>query len=310
MSKPQSRMKHMAITATFIFIIFALFTGEASAQAIGNLPVSGTSSYNWSGYVATGGYYTSVGATWNVPTSLPSGVGTESNAEWVGIGGQTSADLIQAGTIAIVTNGQAAYHPWVEILPNNSEILPMSITPGDSVSVVIRETSTNNWNLSFRNNTTNAQIDRDIGYVSSHSSAEWIEEAPVVSGTQAELANFNTVNFTHTTFTDNGIHTNLGEVRVSKMTMINHNTQAIAAPSEIGPDLASFSVQRVNTPQVVQASAPVVISYSSLPLTQTYINPTSSIITVSFSRTINNPVLFRKQTIKRVRVIKHKVVNK
>src|SRR2546427_2616225 len=54
-----------------------------------------SSSSNWSGYAANGGTFTSVTATWTVPTVSATSSGAD--ATWVGIGGLESQDLIQAG---------------------------------------------------------------------------------------------------------------------------------------------------------------------------------------------------------------------
>src|SRR5207245_6035126 len=60
----------------------------------------GSTSRNWSGYVASGGTFTAVSATWTVPTVSASTSGTSARADatWVGIGGATSTDLVPAGT--------------------------------------------------------------------------------------------------------------------------------------------------------------------------------------------------------------------
>jgi len=61
-------------------------------------------SQNWAGYAAIEGSYTSVSATWTVPDiGLASAAGID--AAWVGIGGVTGTDLIQAGTQATVSGG-------------------------------------------------------------------------------------------------------------------------------------------------------------------------------------------------------------
>ncbi len=60
------------------------------------MPVGQNTSHNWSGYAAKSGTYTGVTGTWTVPVpgiNRTPGVG----ATWVGIGGVTSHDLIQAG---------------------------------------------------------------------------------------------------------------------------------------------------------------------------------------------------------------------
>src|SRR2546427_4217339 len=71
-------------------------TGISPTVTQPGTPASVTSSSsNWSGYAASGGTFTSVTATWTVPTVSATSPGAD--ATWVGIGGLESQDLIQAG---------------------------------------------------------------------------------------------------------------------------------------------------------------------------------------------------------------------
>src|SRR6185312_14939849 len=130
------------------------------------------------GYAATEGRYTEVSGTWTIPTySAMSSAGV--SATWVGIGGVNSRDLIQAGTQEQASGtGQTEYSAWIETLPQASHNVPLRVSPGDSVSVSITEQSTNNWLIEFNNATTGQTYQQKLQYASSHSSAEWIEEAP------------------------------------------------------------------------------------------------------------------------------------
>src|SRR6267378_2090041 len=95
-----------------------------------------SSSSNWSGYAANGGAFTSVTGTWTVPTVSATSSGAD--ATWVGIGGLTSNDLIQAGTQTMVDgSGTAEYSAWIEMLPQSSRNVPLSVSAGDSVTVTI-----------------------------------------------------------------------------------------------------------------------------------------------------------------------------
>src|SRR6266540_1976205 len=130
-------------------------TGTAPAQpdTSSTTParVSDTSS-NWSGYVASGGTYTSVTGTWIVPQVGATTTGAD--ATWVGIGGVSGTDLIQAGTQATVAGGSVSYEAWIEMLPDSSRTVSLSVAPGDSVTVTITEQSTGNWLIVMVNNTT------------------------------------------------------------------------------------------------------------------------------------------------------------
>jgi hypothetical protein len=135
---------------------------------------------NWSGYVAVGGgTYTGVSGTWTVPqpvTSAAGGVGST----WVGIGGVTGADLIQAGTGESVALGRDRFQAWIETLPQVSQQVQIAVSPGDSVTVSIVEqgAGSGDWRVSISNNTTGQGYQSSVSYASSESSAEWIQEAP------------------------------------------------------------------------------------------------------------------------------------
>jgi hypothetical protein len=111
--------------------ISASSTGVPQAVSSAPAPVTsnaandlGTSS-NWAGYAATNGTYTTVSGTWIVPAySSTSSAGTD--ATWVGIGGVTSQDLIQAGTQEATSgSGQTEYQAWIELLPQASKQVPL-----------------------------------------------------------------------------------------------------------------------------------------------------------------------------------------
>src|SRR5262245_51078343 len=108
-------------------------------------------SHNWSGYAATGSNITAVTGTWTVPQSQGNG-SFASGATWVGIGGVTSRDLIQAGT-EDTTNGtgRVRYDAWIEMLPQSSHPVPLAVSPGDSVTVSISQQGTNSWLIAFKN---------------------------------------------------------------------------------------------------------------------------------------------------------------
>jgi hypothetical protein len=79
--------------------------------------VNQNTSHNWSGYAAGSGPYTGVTGTWTVPQPRLSGVAAGVGATWVGIGGVSSHDLIQAGTQEVTDGrGQAQFQTWIEML--------------------------------------------------------------------------------------------------------------------------------------------------------------------------------------------------
>jgi hypothetical protein len=220
------------------------------------IPNDQSASHNWSGYAATGGTYTAVSGSWTVPPFKADGeFGLD--AAWVGIGGVRSRDLIQAGTSQTVSGtGSTQYQAWVEMLPRASRTVPLSVHPGDSVSVSISEQSANDWLIQFTNNTTGATYQETQHYVSSHSSAEWVEEAPSSAGRGGvlPLSNFGSVEFANATTVKNGQTLSIADAAGRAITMIGSRNQALAVPTDLGSDGASFSVARTDAPVTTSAA--------------------------------------------------------
>jgi hypothetical protein len=213
-------------------------------------PDSQSTSHNWSGYAATGGTYTAVTGTWTVPqfsAGGPPGI----DAAWIGIGGVRSRDLIQAGTQQTVSgSGSTHYEAWIEELPRSSRPVPLSVHAGDSVTISISEQAANNWLIQFTNNTTGQTYQTTQQYTSSHSSAEWVEEAPSGGrgGGVLPLDNFGTVQFSGGSAVKDGQTLNIAGTGAKAITMIGNNDQALAVPSALTDDGAGFSVARTDAP--------------------------------------------------------------
>ena len=250
---------------------------NASApSAVASAVPPGTSveqSSNWAGYTATGGTFTSVSGTWIVPkVSAGSGNTVAADATWVGIGGATTTDLIQAGTQASVQGNQVVYSAWWETLPQAAQTVPLDIAAGDSVSVQITQQSDGTWQIVIRDSTSGQSFQKQLTYNSSLSSAEWIEESPTVGRrTLLPLDDFGTVSFTNATTVENGKQRTIAQVSGQPVSMSGSTAQGrrgrfgqpgtqsgqagqpLAQPSSIGADGSSFSVTRTNVP------APVVV---------------------------------------------------
>jgi Peptidase A4 family len=215
---------------------------------------SRNSSHNWSGYAATSNShnYTGVTGTWTVPqpeaTSAP-GV----SAAWVGIGGVNSRDLIQAGTQEVVSGtGQSQYQSWIEMLPAASTQIPLNVKPGDSVTVSIDKQSTgaNMWQIDFKNNTTGKTYQTTVNYASTQSSAEWVEEAPSGQSGIMPIDDFGSITFSNASATQGGKSVNLSQAGAQPISLLGANGQALAVPSAISSDGASFNVARTDAPAV------------------------------------------------------------
>jgi hypothetical protein len=225
--------------------------GQPTPQApLPVVPVGDQSSHNWSGYVATSGRYTGVSGTWTVPQPRVAGAAGV-GATWVGIGGVTSKDLIQAGTQDVTNgSGQAEFQAWIEMLPGASHQVPLAVAPGDSVTVSIVEqgAGTGQWQISMTNNTSGKSYQTTVQYASSESSAEWIEEAPASSNGILPLDNFSSVTFSGASTINNGQTVDLSTAGAQPVSMLNASSQPLAVPSGIGSDGSSFTVSRTSAP--------------------------------------------------------------
>jgi hypothetical protein len=162
---------------------------------------------NWSGYVAasfgTGQTYTSAQGTWAVPSVTHfSGFSTEYSSSWVGIGGfceNTNCtvldnSLLQLGTEQDASSSRTRYYAWYEALPNPIKKIPMSISPGDTITVSLQLNSAGkknqSWTLRMEDATGTQAWSTTLNYKSSQLSVEWIEEAPSSPGGILPLAEY------------------------------------------------------------------------------------------------------------------------
>ena len=232
-------------------------TGQPSPSAVTppqvlpfpGVPDNQNTSHNWSGYAATGGTYTSVTGTWTVPqfsADGPFGI----DAAWVGIGGVRSRDLIQAGTQQTVSgSGSTQYQAWIEMLPRNSRPVPLRVHAGDSVTVSISEQTPNQWSIDFTNNTTGDTYQTNQQYTSSHSSAEWVEEAPSSGrGSLLPLSNFGSIEFSNGSAVKDGQTVTIAGSNARAITMLGDNNQTLAVPSSLSDDGTGFTVARTDAP--------------------------------------------------------------
>jgi peptidase A4-like protein len=162
------------------------------------LVVGANQSSNWSGYnqgtiERNGKLFHQVSGTWRVPRATQHRAGeAEYSSTWVGIGGGcvsadcsvTDTTLIQAGTEQDVNAaGKASYSAWYELIPAPSiTISGMKVRAGDAMNVSIAESpaGSNVWTISVKNATTGRSFGLTVPYSSTHLTAEWIVETPVV----------------------------------------------------------------------------------------------------------------------------------
>lgn len=165
----------------------------------GTIPTLG--SLNWSGYVLTGGPFTSVTGTFDVPTISPGPTDTVT-AEWVGLDGASEADpqVIQAGVLEeyLSATNSTGVIAWLELYPAPAVAVPVPVAAGDEVTVTISARGTGLWNILLEDDTNGLEYSADESYSGPASSAEWIVEAPtsVATNSVLTLGSFSPVTFT------------------------------------------------------------------------------------------------------------------
>ena len=220
------------------------FTNATASVLHGRFQAAGPSasglehSSNWSGVAVTGGSYTRVTGTWVVPKVTI----TSSNryaADWVGIGGYSTQDLIQSGTAEESVNGHANYYAWTEILPApESRLSGFAVHPGDRITVDVDQLSTTSWRITVTNGTTGQKVTKNLNYASTHASAEWIHEAPTIGGSQARLATTTNANFDHGTANGSTV---IGSAGTQHFIQLVGPTDA--TPSALDSDHDGFAVK-------------------------------------------------------------------
>lgn len=222
-------------------------------------PAATNQSNNWSGYgqgtLEQGGtLFHSIGAQWTVPNATQHTKGqAEYSSDWIGIGGgcidsgctATDSTLIQAGTEQDVSSsGGSSYSVWWEVIPGPSlTVTSMSIHPGDRIAASIAETIPNSevWTISIKDLTNGQSYGTTVPYSSSHGSAEWIQETPVVLGSDSVFAA--QPNLTSPAFnfaTTNGAPAKLNSSE--RIELIDSSGHAIGTPSNPDPDADGFNV--------------------------------------------------------------------
>lgn len=145
---------------------------------------SSTSSTIWAGYVEQASTaFTSVAGTFTVPAvnSSPQ----KQVSPWVGIDGNGTSDLIQAGVTASVDPpSSGTYEAWWETVgPNGSaQNLPpqnqFQASPGDNVNVNIWQLTSGEWEVTLNDTTSGQGFATEVSYTGSDLTAEWIVETP------------------------------------------------------------------------------------------------------------------------------------
>jgi hypothetical protein len=208
-------------------------------------------STNWSGQVATGGTYDSVGGSWTVPT-VSGGSSVDESATWIGIDGTSSQTLIQTGT----SQQAGSYQAWWEVLPNAETTISEYVAPGDAISATVAQVATNLWRITISDTTENWTFTHQLTYVTPRASAEWIEEAPTLDGLQTTINDYGSATFTGMTVTGPGTATSAYSPVYLASTDQSGDFTGISSWPDTYTGSGSFTVQYGSPTPVVTSVTP------------------------------------------------------
>ena len=168
-------------------------------------------STNWSGsvvYAPAGDSFKWLQGDWVVPdVDAPTQNQWYYCASWIGIDGDGSGDVFQAGVESeVYVSGSSVtrnIYPWWEWYPTPEiQITNLPMNPGDMVTMILcsaQGAGSTTGTVYFTNRTTGASTSVTLTAPSGTqlvgNSAEWIVEAPTVGGAQSALADYGEVFF-------------------------------------------------------------------------------------------------------------------
>jgi hypothetical protein len=216
-------------------------------------------STNWFGYnqgtLEQGGkQFNSITGNWTVPKASAHKRGqSEYSSTWIGIGGGcvdanclvTDSTLIQTGTEQDVdSKGHSTYSAWWEVIPAPSISINMTVGPGDRMFASIAEAvpGSNVWTITLKDLTRNETFVQTVPYSSTHATAEWISETPLIIDTSG--SGFAALpNLTKTPFDSGTTNGAAAALRASEeMQLVDANSgKVIGAPSAPDSDTDGFA---------------------------------------------------------------------
>ncbi|WP_368490138.1 G1 family glutamic endopeptidase [Clostridium sp. BJN0013] len=215
-----------------------------------DLPDNTEKSSNWAGYIVTpaseSDSYTSISGSWTVPSISSNNENTVA-AQWIGLGGIDSSDLLQMGTMEELENGQPVAVVFWEQLPDVAQNI-MTIPINSTISVNIYNSSGYTWNLTFTVTTPSAEVKTqtisttlDSSYAEGiGTSAEWISEDPSdVYGQLVPLANTDVVKYESAKVNGNSLSDSSNTI--CPVAMESSSGNIVIYPSSLGVDGESFT---------------------------------------------------------------------
>ena len=204
-SKVLTRLKGKFHYVEPTFKVNSAITHGPRSKRSGN---AAETSSNWSGavvYAPANDSFKWIQGDWVVPDVAAPTPNTEYYcATWIGLDGDASDDVFQAGVESEVSpTGDVTIYPWWEWYPiPEIQITNLGVKAGDMVTMLLCSASgagSTTGTVFFSNRTTGAST--SVGLVAPQgtqllgNSAEWIVEAPTVNGSQSALADYGEVFF-------------------------------------------------------------------------------------------------------------------
>lgn len=210
-------------------------------------PTAASDSQNWAGNVVHDNTYSDVEADWTLPTASGVSGTNDYSSSWVGIGLGDSSQfpLMQAGTESDWLNGTQHYYFWIEVFPEESQVIKDGdVFGGDSVGAHVTYTTAGPkfhvWDTTRffnRNYQTSGSWDND-GH------AEWIYERTRQPNKKLPYLADAAPTFTEAQATVSGAQFPLGQLPHVALDMYNcPETQEIAGALDISGDGLSFATQ-------------------------------------------------------------------
>ncbi len=184
-------------------VVLATLVCALAAPALADADTS--TSQNWSGYAvhATGLSFRKLSGSWKQPNASCTQGARAYSAFWVGLGGYSlsSDGLEQIGTEDDCdANGSVDLYAWYELVPAPSQVIRMTVKPGDLISATVQVLGAQ-VTLTLQDRTSHKSFAKTLtDRTADVSSAEWIVEAPseCFSSTQCRtlpLADFGSLQF-------------------------------------------------------------------------------------------------------------------
>lgn len=153
------------------------FAGTATAA-----PVFGASNFaggNWGGYVSFGSFTTAT-AGWIEP-SVTCNSTDDLFAPWVGIDGDGSSTVEQAGVSTDCAGGSPVYRAWYELYPAPPVYYDNPVSAGDKITATVSRTGTSTYKIAISDTTKGWTQSVTKSLSAKHSSAEAVIESPTDS---------------------------------------------------------------------------------------------------------------------------------